>query len=267
MLARVQQNVPCTPPVIIPGLGRSNPFPVGPNPFVVNYGDEASYYGTKGPKVSRLNIKEQNMGDELTALEKAHATRDVIRAKLDTARSDLTTLDDRRKALSFAAHSEGGVAKKELDGLNKHRAIAVAEIESLEIAVVEASRRVDDAHRDADLQVEAEKAERALAIRESLARRAAKLDKALAALAEEGNAFHAELRELNHTVGCRSPNEFQFQSLGERAVKSALMFSPFKIEHIAPGERRTFVEVLAAWGVMIERWAHDRLPAKSEAAE
>ena len=55
MLARVQQNVPCTPPVIIPGLGRSNPFSVGPNPFVVNYGDEASYYWDK--RSSGFSIK------------------------------------------------------------------------------------------------------------------------------------------------------------------------------------------------------------------
>jgi hypothetical protein len=37
------------------------------------------------------------------------------------------------------------------------------------------------------------------------------------------------MRVLNHELGCSHPNEHQLQSLGERAVKSALMFSPFRI--------------------------------------
>ena len=37
------------------------------------------------------------------------------------------------------------------------------------------------------------------------------------------------MRVLNHERGCSHPNEHQLQSLGERAVKSALMFSPFRI--------------------------------------
>ena len=171
------------------------------------------------------------MGQELTALEKAHATRDSIRAKLDGAQIDLATLDGRRKQLAYDAHASGGAALKELQGLDKHRAIATAEIESLEVAVVEASRRIDDAQRDADLEVEAGKAEQALIVREKLARRAASLDKALAVLAEEANGFQADLRELNHKLGCSHPNEHQFQALGERCVKAGLMFGPFRFEH------------------------------------
>ena len=33
------------------------------------------------------------------------------------------------------------------------------------------------------------------------------------------------------------------------------MFWPFQIEHLAPRERRSFVELMAEWGVQIERWA------------
>jgi hypothetical protein len=94
--------------------------------------------------------------------------------------------------------------------------------------------------------------------------RARKIDETLALLAAEGNAFKADLRILNHQLGCSHPNEHQLQSLRERAVKSALMFSPFKIEHIAPGERRTFSELTEGWIMMIDRWAE---PMRREAAE
>jgi hypothetical protein len=169
--------------------------------------------------------------------------------------------------LSFEAHSSGGAAKKELDGLNKHRGVALAEIESLEIAVIEASRRIADAERDKELAAESAKAERALEIASGLPARAQRLDEALATLAEEGNRFRDDLRQLNNQLGCTHPNEAQFQSLGERAVKAGLMFSPFKIEHMAPHEWYTFEGLCEGWISQITNWAGQRLPLKNEVAE
>jgi hypothetical protein len=66
-----------------------------------------------------------------------------------------------------------------------------------------------------------------------LVERGRKLDEALAIVAAEAMAFQCDLSELNHALGCTHPNVFQFQSNGERAVKSALMFSPFRLNDTA----------------------------------
>ena len=114
-----------------------------------------------------------------TNLEKAHATRDSIRAKLDDARGALETLDGRRKELAFEAHANGGAALKELQGLDKHRASTTAEIESLEIGVIDASRRIDDAAREAELEADAEKAARARVLEKEATKLMAGMDKDL----------------------------------------------------------------------------------------
>jgi hypothetical protein len=185
--------------------------------------------------------------------------------RLDAAKEALDQLDIRRRDISFDAHVEGGESKKALDKFNKDRVLKIAEIENIEIAVLEASRRVADAERAEELAEDAVKASRAFEIAAGLLARARKLDDALAAMVEEANDFRADLRILSHELGCSHPNESQLQSLGERAVKSALMFSPFRIEHIAPTERRTFSELCESWVTMINRWAEDRLPGKEAA--
>jgi hypothetical protein len=92
------------------------------------------------------------------------------------------------------------------------------------------------------------------------------IDDGLRAVCDAANNYRRALRELNHQLGCSHPNEHRLQSLGERAVKSALMFSPFKIEHMAPSERRSFAQLTEAWVAMINRRAQERQPDR-EAAE
>ena len=120
----------------------------------------------------------------------------------DAAKGALSNMDERRKVLAFDANAQGGDAKKRAQRAEQKRAAQVAEIETSRLAIIEASRRIEDARRDEELAELGIKAERALVIRERLARRAVKLEPALATLAEEANEFQSELRELNHTVGC-----------------------------------------------------------------
>ena len=209
----------------------------------------------------------QSAASAASGVEAAEMVRDGLRAKLDAAKEALIDMDDRRQALAFEVHAHGGDAKRELDKLNKSRAAHVAEIETIEAAILESSRRVEDARRDEELAALGVKAERALEITAGLTERAKRLDDALALIAEESNCSQADLRELNHRLGCTHPNENPLESLGARALKAALMFSPFRWEHLPPHERRTFSELTSSWGLQIERWADARLPAKSEAAE
>ena len=83
----------------------------------------------------------------MTNIEQASATRSALRAKLDDARKALDEIDAKRKEIAYAAHVDGGEAKKALDRLNRERAEHVASIDSLETAILVASRRVEDAER------------------------------------------------------------------------------------------------------------------------
>jgi hypothetical protein len=77
----------------------------------------------------------------MTTIE-AEATRTTLREKLDAAKSAPEELDARRNDIALEAHAHGGDPKKELDRLNKSRATHVAEIETIEAAVIVSSRRV-----------------------------------------------------------------------------------------------------------------------------
>jgi hypothetical protein len=92
----------------------------------------------------------------------ALSVRDGLRAKLDSAKSALGELDADRLALAFDAHTSGAEAKAKLTSLNKKRLMLISDIETLEVAVLEASRRVDDAARAEELAVDAEKASQVL---------------------------------------------------------------------------------------------------------
>jgi hypothetical protein len=112
------------------------------------------------------------------------------------------------------------------------------------------------------------KAERALAVRDWLLPKVKTIDEALTLAAATALEVEKKLRELNHDIGCPYFNEHQFKSLGTRAAKSPLMFSPLQVEHLAPGERRTFAETMASWVLTISNWAEKRLvkPETTEAA-
>src|SRR5271154_3910154 len=93
-----------------------------------------------------------------SSLRAAESVRDGLRAKLDDAKVALALVDDRRRDISFSAHVQGGEHRETLNKLNKDRGVKVAEIESLEVAIVEAGRRVADAQRDEELAADGVKA-------------------------------------------------------------------------------------------------------------
>jgi hypothetical protein len=181
--------------------------------------------------VAGLNVTASSS----SSVERAEAVREALREKLDAARARLVEIDASRAELAYEAHSAGGDAARELTKLNKARVVFELDIQNLESALLESSRRIDAAQREEALADGAVKALRRLRSLRGLMARAKRLDEALAFLAEEGNLFRQDLRELNHRLACSHPNEHQLQSLGERAIKSALMFSPFRIEHLRCG--------------------------------
>ena len=201
-----------------------------------------------------------------TAIETAKAVRAEIETKLEHAKAELPAIDAERAGHAFAAATGSEPAKRALDKLNRRKVEMILEIETLEAALLEANRRGEAAERDAQLAELAAHAERALQIGGGLVDRARKVDEALAVIVAESKAIEADIRELNHRLGCKNPHEYQFASLGTRAFHAALMFSPLKLEHLAPNQRHTFTELAVKWSATIARWASPYLQKKEEAA-
>jgi hypothetical protein len=203
-----------------------------------------------------------------SAIEKAEAVRDALRQKIDAARAGLEKIDDQRREIAFSAHTEGGDAKKRLDDLTALRIAHHAEIESLETAIIEASRRVTDAEQEGEFAEQAEKAARAMEIAAGLIKRARKMDAALAILAKESVAYKVEIDELNFQLGIPAPHARQFQVAAMMALRAVIQFTPMRdaIEFVAPGQRLTMVKMAEGHASSIGRIAGPRLP-DTEAAE
>jgi len=204
----------------------------------------------------------------MTSIEQAEATRTALREKLDAARAALEGMDARRTEIAFEAHANGGEAKKELDKLNKARATHIAEIESLEAAHQESSRRVADAEHVEAMREDSVKAERGMEIAAALVERGQKIDEALRVLAEELHGYKADLDELNFQCGIMAPNVRQFQATGIRVLRTVIAFTPLRdaVEFIAPGERRNMSETSIGHAEAITRIAEPRMIKESEEA-
>jgi hypothetical protein len=204
-----------------------------------------------------------------TTLEHAEATREGLRTKLDEARASLADIDERRRNLAYKAHVEGGEAKRELDKLNASYTAQLATLESLEAAILEASRRVADAERDVALEETSRQAEEAMTIASELLALGQKIDDALAALAEAANEYEAHIKTLNFQLNITHPSGMQLQSAFTRVLRAKIAFinsMKSAVEFPAPSERRTASEVASGHAEAIARVAGPRIVVK-EAAE
>jgi hypothetical protein len=202
-----------------------------------------------------------------SSLEAAMSVRNALRQKLDAAKTALDELDSDRKALAFDAHVSGADAKTKLAALNKRRVLLVADIEMLEIAILEASRRVEDAERAEALAEDGENATRAVEIAADLVVYGQKIDEALTAFSEAANGYLRAVEELNYKLGVSAPSVRQLQSALNRVLRTVVIFTPARdaVEFIAPGEQRTMTAVADGHAAAIARIAGPRLPNNGEA--
>jgi len=180
----------------------------------------------------------------------------------------LEAIDAEREGLAFAAHTGDEAAERKLAALNKKRQLAAADIEMIEVAHIEASRRVEAAQRDDALREDSIKAARGMEIAAGLIERGQKIDDALRVLAEELRGYKSDIDELNFQCGIMAPNVRQFQATGIRVLRTVIAFTPLRdaVEFIAPGERRNMVETSNGHADAIARIAEPRMIKESEEA-
>jgi DNA repair exonuclease SbcCD ATPase subunit len=191
-------------------------------------------------------------------------TLERLEAKLAEETARATDLQTERRKLSFSAHSGDAKARKALDAANASSATADLEIENVRSAIEEAKRRLAEAERAEEMTRLGENAEAAIAIAEGMPKRGQRIDEAFALIAAESKALVDDITKLNQ-LGCGSPRAEQLGVLGQLATNSALMFTPLRLRHLAPNERRDFLGFLTQWRDGVKRWASAFLE-KEEAA-
>ena len=203
-----------------------------------------------------------------SSLQDALSVRAGLRQKLDNAKVALDELDADRKALAFDARVSGADAKTKLTALNKRRILLVADIEMLEVAILESSRRAADVERMEALAEDGEKAARAMEIGRDLLAYGKAIDEALAGFSAAANGYKRAVDELNCKLDVSAPSARQLQSALNRVLRTVVILTPARdsVEFIAPGERRTMSEVATGHAAAIARIAGPRLPNNGEAA-
>lgn len=218
-----------------------------------------------------------------TDLKGTKAMSEPQMTKIEEAEKTLATLEDRRTALvqkaadladerqriSFAAHAGGDAkARKRLDEINGVMASHSSEVESVQAAIDEASRRLDAAHRDAALEADRVAAHQLNKELETFEQTAKSLDVHLEKVVIYATILEQTLIAMN-SLGAPAPSRAQLDALGTRALLTALQKTPFSraFSPIPPNERRTFGALIKDWSVLVRNNIAARLgDEKHEAA-
>jgi hypothetical protein len=193
------------------------------------------------------------------------ANAEALLARFERERAELTAQHEERTALrrdvSFAAHSGDPEAIKQLDALHDEAARHQSRLASLDDAVAEARRRLDQAR---EIEARAADRTRAVELRAALKRfveHGAGVDAGLEVLIESCNGMAQALIDM-HRCGSTFPSDAQLQSLGGRVLLGALSKTPFRrnFETLPPLERdRTMTQVVQQWAQTVERNIQQRL--------
>jgi hypothetical protein len=192
-----------------------------------------------------------NVENPIEAAQKVLA--DLV-AKRDATAQARAADESTMAELAFEAHTGDQRAEAKLETLKERALRKDLELRSIDSAIQIAKEKVAlaqaEAARAAERAVAAELKELAKHMRAS----AKKCDAALAMLTEGAKEIRDAIARTN-ARGLGNPSATQLQSLGERAVLTALLEMPWAraFQHIAPRDRQTFVGFATQWAFAIER--------------
>jgi hypothetical protein len=174
-------------------------------------------------------------------------------------------LAEERATVALRAHTGNAEARKQLDALNLESAQHASELASLGEAITAAQARLATAKAVA---ARAQERRDALVLRKAVKRfsdAGHRLDAVLADLSSTAQVLGAALDAV-HAAGSPSPSHQQLMSLGERALRTALMATPWRraFDSVPPGERRSVADLVDVWSGNIERGIAHRLAVLDE---
>jgi seryl-tRNA synthetase len=204
----------------------------------------------------------------MTTTNEARTILADLEKKAAATRSVIAELNERRAALSFAAHAAADQeATKTLAKLNTDRIAALAKLEELERAIAEARRLIAIAQTGEDEEAQRKRAEEARPIAERLAARGKKLDAAMREYCEHYAAIDADINELVR-LGVPVPSRDLVRVNLRRAHDTATSPLDKTSRPVPPTMRRTFDSLLTGWAQPGLNWISGKLKnaAATEAA-
>jgi hypothetical protein len=193
-----------------------------------------------------------------TQVEDAKGVLQGLETKLSDARARHAETQVKAMELAYPANTGDESARKKLDGLNAKVAMFAAEIASLEAALIEARRRVDQAMADERDEVERARARDALALLDDFSQRGKLLDDAMDNFVRQYDELAHDFRELQ-LLGYEPTSYPLVQINMQAAVATKLQFTDLRQNFLAPHARRDFISVIEGWACHIRRRAEARL--------
>jgi hypothetical protein len=203
-----------------------------------------------------------------TEIEQSEQTLANLQTKRDDWVRRGTELADERSSVAFAAHTGSDQkARAKLDRLNSEIATHASELASLDSAITEANSRLTVTKHNAAVAADREQAQELAEVLETFVECGREIDAVLAIIIEKSKLMEKTLLRMN-ALGAASPNRNQFETFGALALHTALMQTPWAREfrHLAPRERRTFIEMVDGWLPIVEANIDARLGTNNEEA-
>jgi hypothetical protein len=189
----------------------------------------------------------------MNKIEKAEAVLADLTAQREELIAKGHDLEERRQEISYSAHTGSKKERAQLDQINSEAITWEYELKGLDSAIQEATKRL--AAADA-AQAQAQDKENARALRavvDEFLSHAIALDEAFATVSKEATALEETLKTI-HFLGSAFPSRAQLDALGARALKTALMQTPWRreFETMPPGARQSFAALVGQWADRIE---------------
>lgn len=198
-----------------------------------------------------------NVEDQIEAAEKTLADLEKKREKATAMR---TRDDDELARIAFHAHTGDKDAGEKLTGIRERSVRREVDIKSLDAAIAVAKQNVEAAKADERAEAELVALTELRGLANILREAGRQADDALAVLNEAVSIMDDTVTSINR-LGVSHPSHAQLMSLGERALKSALVGHPWArgFEHVRPTERRNFAGFLNEWARALEQNINSKL--------
>jgi hypothetical protein len=181
----------------------------------------------------------------MTDVQNAEQILVDLKVKRQQAAARKSEIAQERKSLAYAARADGDVkAGKRLDALNLEGATIAGEVESLDAAIAEATRRLEAARQAEALEEDRANARELRKVLGELEGHGRKVDEALAALVASSRDFDETLNRM-HRLGNEYPSDGQVFTNAVNVIWTALMQIPWHREFhvLAPHQKRSFAEM------------------------
>ena len=189
----------------------------------------------------------------MNKIEKAQQVLADLNAQREKLVAKGHDLEERRQEISYGALTGSKAERKKLDEVNAEALTYEYELKSIDAAIAQATKRLAAADAAEAQAQDKDNAKGLRVVVDAFLSHAIALDDAFATVAKEGMALEETLKQI-HSLGCAFPSRAQLDALGARALKTALMSTPWRreFEMMSPGQRQSFTALVSEWVDRIE---------------